>query len=381
VTQPVRAGINAIFLEPGMGGLETYVLELLPALLAAEPALELTVFCNAHGRELLERCDWAPAVRLVTPAGSRRGLRAAYELGPLGAVAGRRVDVLHSPALTAPLATRAANVVVLADTTWISVPDLGKGQAPTVRLWQAAIPHVARRADRVVAISTAGAADVERHLRVPRERIDVIPLGYGAASRPAATPADELRRRLGLGSGPIVLNVAMKKVHKNQMRLLRALPAIRAAVPGAQLVLPGAPTPYEDELRAEAARLGVADAVAFPGYVDAADLEGLYAAASAFVFPSLNEGFGLPLLEAMARGLPVVTSNVSALPEVAGDAALLVDPTSVEQIAAATTRVLTDRELRERLVAAGLRRPGEFTWSRTAEATLDSWRRTVGGRR
>jgi len=377
----LRVGLNNIFLEPGMGGLETYVLELIPALLDVAPDLDLTVFCNSRGRELLEAQPWASDVALTTPAGSRRGLRALYELGPLGAVAGRRrLDVLHSPALTAPLATRAANVVVLADTTWISVPDLGKGQAMTVRLWQAAVPYVARRADRVVAISEAGAADVERHLRVPRERIDVIPLGYGVRSRPEPTPSAELRARLGLGDGPIVLNVAMKKVHKNQLRLLRALPAIRERAPGAQLVMPGAATPYEDELRAEAGRLGIADVVTFPGYVDAADLEGLYAVASAFVFPSLNEGFGLPVLEAMARGLPVVTSNLSSLPEVAGDAALLVDPTSVEQIADATTRVLTDAALREELIAAGVRRPPEFSWERTASATLESWKRSVAER-
>jgi len=114
VTRPLRAGMNAIFLEPGMGGLETYVLELVPALLEAEPSLELTLLCNSKGRELLERQPWSASVDLTTPRASRRGLRALYELGPLGITAGRRFDVLHSPALTAPLATRAANVPVRA---------------------------------------------------------------------------------------------------------------------------------------------------------------------------------------------------------------------------------------------------------------------------
>jgi glycosyltransferase involved in cell wall biosynthesis len=275
------------------------------------------------------------------------------------------------------LATRAANVVVLADTTWITVPDLGKGQAATVRLWRAVVPRVARRADRVVAISSASARDIERLLRVPRERIDVVPLGFGTARRTEPTPARELRARLGLGEGPIVLNVAMQKVHKNQVALVRALPAVRGVVPDAQLVLPGAATPYEDKLRAEAARVGVDDAVVFPGYVGDADLEGLYASASAFVFPSLNEGFGLPVLEAMGRGVPVVTSSVSALPEVAGDAALLVDPSSVDEIADATARVLTDTGLRDRLVDAGRGRAAAFTWERAARGTLDTWRRAM----
>jgi glycosyltransferase involved in cell wall biosynthesis len=373
----IRVGINAVFLEPGMGGLETYVLELVRALVSAEPELRLTVLCNTSGRELLEAQEWASAVELSTPRLSVRGARALFELGPLGLVAGRRFEVLHSPALTAPLVTRAANVVVLADTTWLTVPDLGKGQAATVRLWQALVPHVARRADRVIAISQAGADDIERHLRVPRDRIDVIPLGYGTPPRVEPTGPARLREQLGLGDGPIVLNVAMKKVHKNQLRLVQALPAVRAAAPGAQLVMPGAPTPYEDELRAEASRLGLAEAVVFPGYVNDADLEALYAEAAVFVFPSLNEGFGLPVLEAMARGVPVVAAAAGALPEVTGDAALLVDPTSVEEIAAATVRVLTDRAARERLVAAGRGRPEQFSWDRTAAETLATWRRVV----
>jgi len=380
VSRPLRAGINAIFLEPGMGGLETYVIELVPALVAAEPSLRLTLMCNARGRELLERQPWATSVEFRTPLASRRGLRALYEVGPLGAYAGRHFDVLHSPALTAPLATRAGNVVVLADTTWISAPDMGRGQAATVRLWQSVVPPIARRADRVIAISEASAQDIERHLRVPRERIDVIPLGYGSPRRVEPTPESTLRERLGLGGGPLLLNVGAKKVHKNQISAVRSLPRVREAVADAVLVLAGAPTPYEAELRAEASRLGVEGAVAFPGYVDEPDLEGLYAAAAALVFPSLNEGFGLPVLEAMARGVPVVTSSLSSLPEVAGDAALLVDPTSVDAIADATTRVLTDAALREHLVEAGLRRPAAFSWERTAAGTLESWRRALGPR-
>ena len=377
MTRSLRVGVNAIFLEPGMGGLETYVLELVPALLRVDPSLRITVLCNDVGRDLLERQPWREQVELVTPRGSRRGLRALYELGPLGLVAGRRFDVLHSPALTAPLFTRAANVVVLADTTWFSVPDPTEGYGPTVRLWRAIVPRVARRADRAVAISQASADDVMRHLDVPDERIDIVSLGYSAESRANPTPAAELRARLDLGDGPIVLNVAMKKAHKNHMRLIRALPAIRAAVGDARLVLPGPSTPYEEQLRAEVARLGLDDSVLFPGYVEDADLEGLYAAASAFVFPSLNEGFGLPLLEAMARGLPIVTSSISALPEVAGDAGLLVDPTSVEKIAEATIRVLTDDALANDLAAKGRARVAEFTWERTAEGTLASWRRAL----
>jgi glycosyltransferase involved in cell wall biosynthesis len=381
VSPSLRAGVNAVFLEPGMGGLETALLELVPALLKIDDSLQLSLVCNRRSRPLLEAQAWADDVELITPRATVRGVRALYELGPLGPVASRRFDVLHSPALTAPLATRAANVVVLADTTWLTVPDLGRGQAATVRLWRVVVPRVARRADRVIAISNASAGDVERHLHVPRDRIDVVPIGHGASLRAEPTPESQLRRRFGLGGGPIVFNVAAKKLHKNQLRLIQALPAVRDAVAGAQLVLAGASTPHEAVLRAEASRLGLADAVALPGYVSDADLEGLYAAASAFAFPSLNEGFGLPLLEAMAREVPVVTSAVSSLPEVAGDAALLVDPTSVDEIAQAITRVLTDEGLRTRLVSAGRERPQAFTWERCARGTLASWQRALADRR
>jgi glycosyltransferase involved in cell wall biosynthesis len=377
VSRPLRVGINAIFLEPRMGGLETYVLELVPALLKAEPSIRLTILCNSSGRELLAARPWHDDVQLMTPRATARGFRALFELGPLGVLASRRFDLLHSPAMTAPLATRAANVVVLADTTWITVPDLGKGQAATHRLWQAVVPRVARRADRVIAISTASARDIERLLRVPAERIDVIPLGYGTPARVEPTPEPELRARLGLGVGPIVLNLGAKKVHKNQLRLVQAMPAIHRAAPEARLVLAGASTPYEDTLRAEAAALGVSEAVIFPGYVDSADLEGLYRASAVFAFPSLNEGFGLPVLEAMARGVPVVAADAGSIPELTGDAGLLVDPTSVDAIGSATARLLTDATLRERLVEAGRKRPEAFTWERTAEETLATWERTL----
>ena len=378
MTRPLRVGLNAIFLEPGMGGLVTYLAELVPELLRLAPELRLTILCNERGRGLLAEQPWAGEVTLeVPPVITRRGLRAAGELTVLGAIA-RRFDVLHSAALTAPLATRAANVVVMHDTTWITAPDHGTGQAATTRLWRTVVPHVARRADRVIAVSEAAATDVRDLLGVAPARIDVVPNGYGRKVSVPPTPEAELRGRLGLGGGPIVLNVAMLKLHKNQARLVRALPRIRDAVPGAQLVIAGAPTPYGEQLLAETAALGLDGAVVLAGYVSDADLEGLYSAASAFVFPSLNEGFGLPLLEAMARGLPVVASNVSSLPEIAGDAALLVDPGSVEAIADATVRAITDEPTRSRLVEAGRRRPGAFTWERCAAGTLASWERARG---
>ena len=371
---PRRVGINAIFLEPRMGGLDTYVRALVPELARLAPEVRFSVFCSPGGREYLEGEGWGELIELVThPLLGRRGLKAAGELTALGVIAGRRVDLLHSVALTAPLRTRAVNVVTLADVTWIVAPDAG--EASTTRLWRVVVPPVARRADRVIALSQAGAEHVTQYLRVPPERIDVIALAAGVSDLTAPTPEPELRSRLGLGEGPVILTVSAKKVNKNLERLIRAMAMVIARWPDAMLVMPGNPTPHERDLRELAAQLGITANVAFPTYVDAADLEGLYALASCFVFASINEGFGIPILEAMRRGVPVACSRASALPEVAGDAARYFDPYSAPDIAAALGDLLADPELAAQLVARGRERQAEFTWEATARGTLESYAR------
>ena len=382
MSRPARIGINALFLEPGMGGLETYVIELVRELVQIVPSMHLTLLSNVRGREVLAAQPWASEVTFRTPPVlSRRGLRMATELLAVGWLASESFDVLHSPALTAPLATRAANVVVLADVTWLVSPTGAADVVLTERMWRSAVPAVARRADRVVAISRAGAAQIRERLNVAHDRIDVIPLGTTTPPHSVPTDPKSLSDRLGLGSGPVVLNVAAKKRHKNQVALVRALPAIRRSQADAQLVLAGAPGEYEAELRGEVATAGLGDAVTFCDYIDRQDLEGLYALATCFAFPSLNEGFGLPILEAMDRGLPVACSNVSAMPEVAGDAALLFDPENVDDVARSITRLLSEPSLRESLIAAGRRRKRLFTWRATAESTVECWERAITDRR
>jgi glycosyltransferase involved in cell wall biosynthesis len=378
-TLPRKIGINALFLEPRMGGLDTYVRALLPELVTLAPEIEFTVFCSPGGRAYLEAEGWGEQVVLVTPPViGRRGLKALGELTLLGAIAARRVELLHSVALTAPLRTSAVNVVTLADVTWIVAPD--PGEAATVRLWRLVVPPVARRADRVIVLSQAGADHVVEYLRVPRERIDVVALAPSTSPRCAPTPEPELRARLGLGEGPVILSVSAKKLHKNLERLLRAMSAVVERHPDAVLVLPGNPTEHERELRALAAELGLAANVAFPAYVDSSDLEGLYAIARCFVFASINEGFGIPILDAMMREVPVACSRASALPEVAGDAARYFDPYEVPDIADAMLELLGDRELASRLVALGRVRQAAFTWQATARGTLESYERAWSAR-
>ena len=366
-----------------MGGIDNYVRAVVPELVRLAPGSRFVVYCNPRGASYLrEAAAFGPAVRLRThPLLGPPRMKALTELTVLGVMAGREVDLLHSVAMTAPIATRAVSVVMIHDVTWMVAPD--PGDAGTARLWRTVVPPVARRADRVLTGSRDAAAQLVEHLGLERDRIDVIPYAAGTGASASATPAGELRERLDLGAGPVVLTVSAKRVNKNLVRLLEAMPAVLARFPAARLVLPGNPTPHERDLRSLASSLGIESSVVFLDYVDQADLEGLYGTASCFVFASISEGFGIPILEAMRRGVPVACANASALPEVAGDAALYFDPFRVEDIAGAVLELLSDQVLAAELREKGRARERLFTWEATAQRTLESyahaWRERRGG--
>jgi glycosyltransferase involved in cell wall biosynthesis len=285
--------------------------------------------------------------------------------------------VLHSPANVGPLASPGiARVVTLLDLIWLHRPEEWDAKrwtrftTRTLSLWSA------RRADRVLAISEAAAADFPRSAGLDPARIDVAPLGVRMPPPGAiATPEDELRARLGLGSRPIVLSIAQKRAYKNLGALIRALPEL----PREPVLVLGGPTgDDEPRLRALADELGVAERVRFLDWIEDADLTTLYRVAACFSLPSLIEGFGLPILEAMSHGTPVACSNRWSLPEVAGDAALLFDPDDQAAVTTALRRLLEDRALAEQLGRDGVERARAFTWERTARATLASYRRATG---
>jgi glycosyltransferase involved in cell wall biosynthesis len=233
------------------------------------------------------------------------------------------------------------------------------------------VPAGARRARRVIAVSHAAGRDLHDLLGVADDRIDVVPSGPGIDAAVAPTPEPELRSRLELPDGPLVLSPSARRPHKNLPRLIAAMRGVDAT-----LVLPGYATAFDDDLKAaaEGAR------VVFAGWVSDGDLEGLYAAATCLAFPSLAEGFGLPVLEAMRRGLPVACADATSLPELAGDAALLFDPLDVESIRSAITRLLGDGTLRADLARRGRERAQLFSWERAAEGTVASYRRALAGR-
>jgi glycosyltransferase involved in cell wall biosynthesis len=231
----------------------------------------------------------------------------------------------------------------------------------------------------VIADSRAARDDIVKGLQVDPSRIDVVLLGVRSSDAVEATAEAELRGRLDLDDARVVLCVAQKRPYKNLAALIRAVAALEEL--GPRLVLPGAPTPHEQELRELTDDLGVADRVRFCDWISEPDLEGLYGLASCFVLPSLMEGFGLPVLEAMCRGVPVACSDRSSLPEVVGDAALLFDPAEQDQVTTCVRRLLTDGDLAAQLRRRGRVRCAELSWRRTAAGTLATYRRAIEQRR
>jgi glycosyltransferase involved in cell wall biosynthesis len=372
-------GINAVFLQARMGGIETYLRQLVPALLTVRPGLRISLFLGELGVEALRGEPWLDETRVIThPWLGRPYTRAVTEMTLLGRLASKAgIDVLHNVALTGPLVTRPANVLTVADVIWLREPE-SVGRLVSL-FWRSFVPVVARRVDRVISYSASARSEISEDFGIPESRIDVVPL---APSEPTVepTPEAQLRDRLQLGSGRIVLSPSALKAHKNLETLIRALPAVRREAPDATLVVPGNLTARREALASLAVEHGVDDAVTFPGWVSTADLEGLYCAASCFVFPSRHEGFGLPILDAMQRRVPVTCSNASALPEVAGDGALYFDPDRPDELAACLVKLLTESATARELASRGFEHQRAFTWQRTAEGTLRSYERSLAAR-
>jgi glycosyltransferase involved in cell wall biosynthesis len=372
-----RIALNAVFLQRRMGGIETAVRELVPALLQLEPRLSVVMLVTPAGREALTDETWADEVEFVSsPILTFPMTKALFELTLVGRLADRqRADVIHSVAMIGPVHSRAASVVSIPDVTWWRDPSTVP--RATRLLWRSIVPLGARHARRVITYSRTAAQEISDDLSIALSRIDVVPLGPGTTASTTPRNGAELRAEWNLGRGPIVLAISGLSPHKNVDTLVEAMPRIRERQPDAVLVVPGNPTDYGAKLAARAHVLGVDRSVRFPGWIDAARLEGLYREASCLVFPSRREGFGLPILEAMDRGLPVVCARASAIPEVAGDAVLYFDPESSEELASAVGQILCDDGLAPRLAAAGRRRAAEFSWRRVAEETLEIYERAA----
>ncbi len=374
----MRIGLDGKILTLRAGGTGRYAISLTRAMLAEaaarRPDLEFVVLTGPQtSREVMEefrgRCEEhflsakSSVIRSLTlvPAALRR----------------LRVDVFHGmDHVGIPLVGRSGKyVVTVHDVIPLILPEtFTPRHRLVVRL---ALARVRRKADLVVVPSHAVKRDVVRRVGLPEDRVVVTHEGCEPRFRPVRSEGAlrDVAARYGLPPR-YVLAVGTLEPRKNLTTLLEAFARLRrdgAVDADLRLVLAGARGWLDEPIFATVRSLGLEDAVRFTGFVDDDDLPAVYSGAALFVFPSLHEGFGLPLLEAMACGVPVVTSNVSSMPEVAGDAATLVDPRDGEGLAAAIARSLRDAALRGRLREAGIARARQFSWEATARRTLDAY--------
>jgi glycosyltransferase involved in cell wall biosynthesis len=320
--------------------------------------------------------DLAPAARVLTA--SAGGYSVAEHLQVPAALWRDRVDLVHIPHYVVPALAPQPLVTTVHDVIQLFYPPRSRPFLALLYL-RFMLRSALRRSRRVITVSRTSRSDLINLFSADADRVVVVSNGVDPelGSRPSAAEVESLKRFYEL-QAPLVMVVANDKPHKNLNVVLRAyhLAVLRHRIPG-QLVFVGGVEP-SSALAARAARLGLADRVRFLGRIPQGHLRAVYHVAAVLLHISLYEGFGLPVLEAMAAGLPVVTSNVGAMRELGEDVARLVNPLDVNEIAQAVQQVLVDDPLRGRMVDAGRRRARRLTWDRTVDETVEVYRQALG---
>ena len=366
-----HVALNGLWFDPGRSsGTETYLRGLVPALARERPDLRITLATTRRGADALAQEGWrdfCALVRVPTDEGQRMR-RLLSELVRFPDLARRRgCDLLHSLSNTGPAVTSPPHVVTIHDVIFFHHATM---PWTTTLATRAVVSAAARRAAGVITVSEASREAIVSALPVAPDRVCVVHNGAGREPG-AGVPADALRRQLAIPEeARVVLCVAAMRPHKNQALLVRALTHLPGNV---VVVLAGHEEAYAGELRALGAELGVEDRLRFAGYVSDAELEGLYALATCAAFPTLAEGFGLPVLEALRRGLPVACSDLPVLREVGGSACVYFDPGDPAG-AARAVRVAMERDPADR---SGAQRAARFGWEATAQKTLDAYERAL----
>jgi glycosyltransferase involved in cell wall biosynthesis len=368
---PERIAFDARYVSDQYHGIGRYAFRLLEAMVDAAPDRTFVVF---RGRERDSRFDWrtlAARVNVEIWNGPwplywpheqpqwRRLLRQS------------QADLFHSPYFVAPILATCPLVITVHDLIFDRYPSY-MPRAWLRPYYRLLMMLGSRRARRIVAVSRATAADLSHFYGTQPDKIAVIPEGVepGFGSSPEQYRRQGLRERLTLPN-PIILSVGARRPHKNMARLVRAFSSLAPDISHDMVFVGPADTRFPDDARHTAEQARLNGRVRFLDWVPEADLVQLYALADLVVMPSLVEGFGLPVLEAMASGTPVVAANTSSLPEVVGTAGLLVDPHDEEALAGAMRSILRDKALQQRLVEAGLERAASFTWRRAALRNLE----------
>jgi glycosyltransferase involved in cell wall biosynthesis len=411
----MRVGIEISNLFPHLAGINTYTLALLEHLESIEHPPELFLLDGLGRRSRREvmatnsltlnsaaflQVTWLPSLTATDSAWARSFRSRAFAkavdrltTGPIAAWARthpsagsflvrpevRSLDVCHWSDRVWLDIKNVASVATIHDTIVLRHPEWFTPH--DIRLHTRKLVTIERHATRVIADSESTKRDVMNLVGIEEDRIDVIPLAAGETFRPPDDPLaqDALLTRYGLQRQDYVLYVGTIEPRKNLVRLAQAFKAVIERQPAltTRLVLAGRTGWLTDEINAGLAALGLGDRLVMPGRVPQDELPALLSGARVVGYVSMYEGFGLPPLEAMASGAAVIASNTTSLPEVVGDGGILVDPLDVGAIATAMERVLLDDELHAGLVERGLRQATRFSWNRTAELTMGTYRRAI----
>jgi glycosyltransferase involved in cell wall biosynthesis len=375
----LRIGVNALYLLPGkVGGSEIYVRNLVKWLPKAGRGDEFFIYVNRESADVFEEIPGAVKVVRCNVSASSRPARILYEQTILPLLAARHgLDALLSAGMTGPFFSTVPTFTMIYDLQHVNQPqNFGKRYLIFLK---SIIYMSAKRSDAVLTLSEKSKRDILKHYNISPERVDVTYLASDRTvfRRRGDEEVASVRNKYNLPPS-FALYIASSLPHKNYERLLQAFKIVKGRHKDLKLVLIGARDYGHDIIKKKIEELGLKGEIVFLGWLPFEDIPVIYSAADLFVFPSLHEGFGIPVLEAMASGVPVVCSNIEPLDEVAGGAARLVDPSSAESIAKGMCDVLENSELRRRLVQDGFERSAMFSWEKTAKDTLKAISARVG---
>lgn len=350
------------------GGIGRYVRELVAALSLQDAETSYRLFIAGASLDQLAAApgpnfDWRPT--RITPKWLARIWQRANLPIPIETFTGS-INLFHATDFVLPpTRPKTRTLLTVHDLSFVRVPEAA---SPKLKAYlDVVVPRSVLRADCVLADSQSTKNDLIDLYQVSPDKIIVLLSGVDARFKPVSGEGlRNVREKYGLGDAPYILSVGTVQPRKNYVRLIHALSQLRAQSHNLHLVIAGGRGWLEDPIYATVANEKMQPYVHLIGFADESDLPALYSAASCFAFPSLYEGFGLPILEAMGCGTPVVTSDKSSLPEVAGDAALIVDPYKVDDLTHAIHRLVNDDSLRQTLIAKGYQRAEAFTWEKSA---------------
>ncbi len=364
----MRIGMKVTPLSVLRAGIANYVLNLVRGI-AEAGGHELVLYTN---RDLPEDVDLPECAEVVSVTRPSPAMQLWFHLGLPPRMRRDRIDLYHDPVYPLPLGRMPVpGVITVHDLSNYTHRQTHTGRAG---LGGRLLPLYVRRARLIIAVSDYTAAEIARLFPAQAGKVRVVPNGVEHdLMRPApAREVERVRERYGLPER-FCLFLGTLEPRKNLPRLLRAFDGLTGRIPHSLVIAGGRGW----KCRELVSRMEGSERVLATGFIPGEDLPALLSAAEMLVYPSLLEGFGLPVLESMACGTPVITSNVSSMPEVAGGAALLVDPSSEEELASAVLRMATDPALRSDLSSKGIERAAGFTWERTVRMTLEVYREAL----